>query len=53
MKIKRTYKLPAFALHFPPTTTAPFGPARLIKHLGGPYELVGGEGVERARLATL
>jgi len=51
MKIKRTYKLPAFALHFPPTTIAQFGAARLVRHFDGPYELVGGTPEERADAA--
>ena len=42
MKIKRTYKLPLNALIFQPATIARFGPARLVRHFDGPYELIGG-----------
>jgi hypothetical protein len=38
---KRTYRIPLKALNFQPTIIARFGPARLVKHFDGPYELVG------------
>ncbi len=48
VKIKRTYQVPLTALIFQPTTIAWFGPARLIKHFDGPYELVGGSPADQA-----
>jgi len=42
MKIKKTYEIPLHALNFKPTVVARFGAARLVRHLDGPYELVGG-----------
>jgi hypothetical protein len=48
MRIKRTYKIPPFALNFAPTTVAQFGRARLVKHLDGPYELIGGTADDHA-----
>ena len=42
MKIKRTCRLPLFALNFQTTTIARFGPARLVKHCDGRHELIGG-----------
>jgi hypothetical protein len=42
MRIKKTYKIPSFALNFAPTTIARFGRATLVRHFDGPYELVGG-----------
>jgi len=48
MKIKRTYRIPLHALIFQPTTIARFGPARLVWHFDGPYELIGGTADDRA-----
>jgi hypothetical protein len=48
MKIKRNYQTPLHALVFQPTTIARFGPARLIKHFDGPYELIGGTPADQA-----
>ena len=48
MKNKRLYQTPAHALNFPPTTIARFGAAILVRHLDGPYELLGGTVEERA-----
>jgi len=48
MKIQRTYRIPLKALIFQPATIARFGPARLVKHSDGPYELIGGTADDRA-----
>ena len=48
MKNKRTHQTPLHALVFQPTTIARFGPARLIKHFDGPYELIGGTPADQA-----
>jgi len=48
MKNKRTHQTPLHALVFQPITIARFGPARLIKHFDGPYELIGGTPADQA-----
>jgi hypothetical protein len=42
MKIKKSSQLPLVALMFQTTTVARFGPARLVRHLDGRHELIGG-----------
>jgi hypothetical protein len=42
MKIKKRYQLPLVALIFQTTAIARFGPARLVRHLDGRHELIGG-----------
>lgn len=48
MKMKRPYQTLLHGLVFQPTIVARFGPSRLIKHLDGPYELVGGSPTDQA-----
>ena len=48
MKIKKRYQLPHFALMFQPTIIAHFGGARLVRHLDGRYELIGGTAEQHA-----
>jgi hypothetical protein len=48
MRTNRTYKIPAFALNFAPTTVARFGRACLVRHFDGPYEVIGGTADDHA-----
>lgn len=48
MKIKKSCQVPFSALIFQPTTIARFGPARLVRHFDGRYELLGGTANDHA-----